>query len=373
MNNVLNKRNVVRVFAATILLAFASSAWAGGSSENRRTRTIVDQVGNTVRLPEKVERVVIASVWPLASVYCLSLGSDTLVGLDPAIISAGENSMLKKVVPNISSIPSSFSQNGLINAEELLKLKPDVVLYASAIMEDYEVSTQAGVPAVGFSLSIKDFNAVDTINSWVEQLGAVMGVDLSDSEYVRYGERIQALVASRVNDIPEGQKPRCLFIHGYGGGNSYTIPGTTSWADYWITASGGRNVVDSYSGNGSVTMEQIYAWNPDYIFIDNFNPLLPEDLYENKAGTANWQTVKAVANRQVKKVPLGMYRWYVTCSDSPLMLLWMAKQNQPDVFADIDLDAEMKSFYKQFYNIELSDEDIASIYNPVREASAGIK
>ena len=33
-----------------------------------RTREIVDQMGNTVVLPEEVDRVVIASVWPLASV-----------------------------------------------------------------------------------------------------------------------------------------------------------------------------------------------------------------------------------------------------------------------------------------------------------------
>ena len=75
------------------------------SSENSDgTRTIIDQVGNEVVLPEKIERVVIASVWPLASVYVLSMGTDKLVGLDPAIISAAENSMLIKIAPEISEI-----------------------------------------------------------------------------------------------------------------------------------------------------------------------------------------------------------------------------------------------------------------------------
>ena len=88
---------------------------------NDGTRTIIDQAGNEVVLPEKIERVVIASVWPLASVYILSMGTDKLVGLDPAIISAAENSMLIKVAPDISKIESGFSQNGYMNAEELLK------------------------------------------------------------------------------------------------------------------------------------------------------------------------------------------------------------------------------------------------------------
>ena len=105
------------------------------------TRTIIDQVGNEVVLPEKIERVVIASVWPLASVYVLSMGTDKLVGLDPAIISAAENSMLIKIAPEISEIESGFSQNGFMNAEELIKLDPDVVLYSSGVPEDYEVAS----------------------------------------------------------------------------------------------------------------------------------------------------------------------------------------------------------------------------------------
>ena len=144
-----------------------------------------------VVLPEKIERVVIASVWPLASVYVLSMGTDKLVGLDPAIISAAENSMLINIAPEISEIESGFSQNGIMNAEELIKLDPDVVLYSSGVPEDYEIATQAGIPAVGFSLSIKDYNAVETINSWIELLEDVMGEDISSAEYVEYGLEMQ--------------------------------------------------------------------------------------------------------------------------------------------------------------------------------------
>ena len=61
------------------------------------------------------------------------------------------------------------------------------------------------------------------------------------------------------------------------------------------------------------------------------------------------------------------------CSDSPLVLLWMAKQNQPELFADIDMDEEMKEFYKKFYNVDLSEDDLEKIYNYSREAAGGIK
>lgn len=345
-----------------------------GSSEvkSAATRTIVDQVGNTVYLPEKIERVVIASVWPLASVYCQMFGTDKLVGLDPAIVSAAENSMLIKIAPDIGTIETGFSKNGNLNAEELLALDPDVVFYASGVMADYDIATQAGIPAVGFSLSIKDYNAVETIHTWIEQLAAVMGVEPSDnSAYVEYGRKVQQLVADRIATVPEEQRPRAMFIHRYDNA-TLAVPGTGTWADYWITASGARNVGADNAGTPSVSIEQIYSWNPDKIYITNFNDALPQDLYNNSLGGHDWSSVEAVKNQQVQKVPLGIYRWYVTNTDSPLMLLWMAKQHHPDLFSDIDMNQVTADFYKEFYNLELTAEDIQSIWNPVREAAGGV-
>ncbi len=344
-------------------------AGADKGASQSATRTIVDQVGNTVHLPEKIERVVIASVWPLASVYCQMFGTDKLVGLDPAIVSAAENSMLIKIAPDIGTIETGFSKNGSLNAEELLALDPDVVLYSSGVTEDYNVATQAGIPAVGFSLSIKDYNAVETIHTWIEQLAAVMGIDPGDnSAYLEYGRRIQQLVAERIATVPEEERPQAMFIHRYDNA-TLAVPGSGTWADYWITASGARNVAAENTGTPSVSIEQIYSWNPERIYITNFNDALPQDLYGNVLGGHDWSSVAAVQEQQVKKVPLGIYRWYVTNTDSPLMLLWMAKQHHPELFADIDLDKTVADFYKEFYNLDLTAEDIQSIWNPVREAA----
>ena len=343
------------------------------SAEEEKTRVIVDQLDNEVVLPEKIERVVIASVWPLASVYVQTMGTDKLVGLDPAIISAAENSALIKIAPEISEIESGFSQDGYMNVEELIKLDPDVVLYASGVPEDLEVATQAGIPAVGFDLGIKDWNAVETINTWIELLEEVMGEDLSSAEYVAYGQEMQDFVAERLADVAEEDKPTNMFIHKYSE-NGVSVPGAESWADYWITASGGINVAsESLTGIKETNIEQVYAWNPDKLFITNFNDAQPEDIYNNTLCNVDWSKLSAYQNEEVHKLPLGMYRWYVTCSDSPLMLLWMAMENHPDKFADVDFNQVMKDFYLQFYEVELTDEDIEQIMNPAREAAGGIK
>ncbi|GHS99511.1 hypothetical protein AGMMS50276_23260 [Synergistales bacterium] len=356
-----------------LILCVISLSLAEGASAGE-TRTVVDQMGHEVVIPAKVERVVIASVWPLASVYCLYMGStEKLVGLDPAIISAAQNSALIRLFPDVVNLPSGFSQNGSINAEELLKLAPDVVFYSSGIPEDYDICKQAGIPAVGFSLSIKKFNAIDTINSWIELLGDVMRRDFDTAEFMKYSKNIEALVSNHLKDVNDEKKPRAIFIHRYDD-KSIGVPSGPSWADFWITASGGVNLAAG-NGNGvmSVSMEQIYEWNPEKIFITNFTPGQPDDLYGNKVGNYDWSNVTAVKNKQVYKMPLGMYRWYVCNADSPLTLLWMAKQNHPDLFADVDLDAEIKSYYKRFYRLDLSDQDVERIYHPSSAAAGGIK
>ena len=162
-----------------------------------------------------------------------------------------------------------------------------------------------------------------------------------------------------------------MVIHKYSD-NTLSVPGADTWAEYWIEASGGINVADEIEGTKETSIEQVYEWNPEKIFITNFNDALPEDIYNNTLCSADWSGVQAVIDQDVNKIPLGMYRWYVTCSDSPMMLLWMAKQNHPELFEDIDFNETMKDFYSRFYDFTLTDEDIEQILNPVREAAGGI-
>lgn len=118
-----------------------------------------------------------------------------------------------------------------------------------------------------------------------------------------------------------------------------------------------------------VSIEQIYEWNPEIILITNFTTLLPEDLLSNVLEGADWSHVTAVQKGNVYKFPLGMYRWCPPSSDAALSLQWVATKLQPELFADIDLNQEIKSYYKRFYGADLSDEDLQEIYNPSRDAA----
>ena len=339
------------------------------SVESAGTRTVVDDTGVEVEIPEKLDRIVISSILPLPSVYCFFRGSsEGLVGIHPSSMAAAENSYLTTVYPEITELDTSFVENGEINIEQLMKLEPDVVFYSATNTDEREMYDNAGIKAIGFSTTLSDYNCIETFANWVDLLGQIFGDSDRAQEVIEYGRSVEAQVLEKTATLSDEEKPKVLVLFNYGDG-TITTSGSNFFGEYWIEAAGGINVAAELNGQPEINMEQIYAWNPDMIFITNFSSVLPEDLYNNTIEGDDWSNVKAVQEGQVYKFPLGMYRWFPPSSDTPLALMWLAKTIQPELFADIDIDQEIKDYYVKYYNVELTDDDLQVIYNPAREAA----
>ena len=349
-----------------------STAAAGKETEKeteKETRIVGDHTGREVELPALIDRVVISSILPLPSVYCLFEGSaEKLVGIHPSSMAAAENSILPKVVPDILEVNTDFLQGGELNTEELLNLKPDVVFYSANNTDEYEKLSAAGIPAIGFSTSNWDYDCVATFENWVKLLGEVLNQEDKAAGIAEYGHQVYDEVQSVLTEAGDIEKPRVLILFNYAGGVIKTS-GSNFFGQYWIESTGGINVAADLNGTPEINMEQIYEWDPDIIYITNFSPYLPEDLYNNTIEGNDWSSVKAVKEGKVYKFPLGMYRWFPPASDTPLVLKWLAQKNQPELFADVDMEAEVRTYYNCFYGVDLTDDDISQIFNPAREAA----
>lgn len=340
-----------------------------GDAENG-TRTIVDHAGHEVTLPAQINRIAITSITPLPSVYCMFEGSaDRLIGISPSSMAAAENSLLAEIVPDIVDVPTDFMAGGEVNIEELIAMEPDVVFYRAGNEEEYQQLTAAGLTAVAFSTTDWGSDSVETFEAWVTLLGEVLQEEDKAAGIAEYGREVYDMIQERVATVDESEKPRVLFLYKYSDGSIQTS-GNSHFGQYWADATGAINVAEENdASNVEINMEQVYEWDPDMIYITNFVPYLSEDLYNNAIDGHDWSVVRAVQEENVYKCPLGVYRWYPPSSDTPLMLLWMAKTNYPELFEDIDLETEMKEYYKNFYNVELTDENIEKIFNPSREAA----
>ena len=360
------KETAVNVTEAT----FNETAdYAESEIESSETRTIIDHTGAEVTLPKEMHRIVISSILPLPSVYCLFRGSaEDIIGIHPSSMAAAKNSYLINVFPELANADTSFVENGEVNVEQLLTLDPDVVFYSAANTEERAMYDNAGIPAVGFSTTIADYDCVETYAAWIKLFGEIYGESETANEIIADGRKTAEEIKAVTDKIPADERPNVLILFSYDDG-VIKAGGSDFFAKYWIETAGGNNVAAALKGSAEVNMEQIYEWDPDIILITNFSSHLPEDLINNTVEGNDWSNVKAVREGKVYKYPLGMYRWFPPASDTPLVLKWLAKTIQPELFKDMDMDEEMRDFYSEHYGVQLTDEDIQKIYHPARAAS----
>ncbi len=335
-------------------------------------RTIVDQNDREVVLPEKIERVATGRILPFPAVYFLATGSaDEIVGMHPASKSAAENSILGKMAPNLLEAQANFVKGKDINVEELLKLNTDIVFAYGDNGNKLDVYDEAGITSVGIrTMSVAGGDPIKTLNSWLELLGQITEQEERAKEIIDYSEMVEKDIAEKLSSVNE--KPRAMMLFTNADGKP-VVAGKGLFGTYWLTATGAIDVAENdIKVKAPVDMEQIYTWDPEIIYVTNFTPLQPEDFYENKIDGQDWSHVTAVKNKQVYKIPLGIYRWFPPSGDTPLMLQWLAKTNHPEVF-DYDMNTVIKDYYNKYYNYELTDDEVHSILHPSKAASAGYK
>ncbi len=344
-----------------------------GGANPPGTITVTDHADNVVEIPSEINRIAICDIFPLASVLTVFFDSgDKIVGMPAPAMSAAKNGLLGELYPEILDASTSYIDGENLNIEELMTLEPDVVFYSATIPQIGEQLRNAGLPAVAVSANKWEYNTIETLNQWIDLLSQIFP-DSAKADIVR--ERSEAtynLVQDRVKDVPDTERARLFFLFQYSDTTLLTS-GNKFFGQWWADAIGAVNVAGEIDKENAapVSMEQIYAWNPDLIFITNYNTYYPDDLYNNTVEGYDWSPIDAVQNKNVFKTPLGMYRSYTPGVDCPVTLLWMAKTAYPSLFEDIDIVSETKSYYKEVCGIELSDEQAGRIFSPAQTAGGG--
>jgi iron complex transport system substrate-binding protein len=352
--------------------AASSSAASAAASSNASgdTITVTDHNGNVVTLPKNVQRIVVCDIFPLPSVLSVFFDSaKKLVGIAPASMTAAKNSLLSELYPEILKADTGFINGSEVNIEELAKLKPDVVFYSASSKELGDTLTRAGFNAVAISVNKWGYNAIETLNNWISLLSQIFPDNNRAQTVQDYSNEIYTMVQKRIAGISDAERERVFFLFQY---NDSTImtSGQQFFGQWWASAVGAVNVAEELTKDNSVAvnLEQIYTWNPEMIFITNFTTAQPQDLYNNTIGSYDWSGVKAVQDKAVYKMPLGMYRSYTPGVDTPITLLWLAKTVYPDLFSDIDVTAKAVDYYKTVFGVTLTTKQAESIFAPTSAA-----
>jgi iron complex transport system substrate-binding protein len=340
---------------ALVLLLLLALTGVPASARAADTHVVVDQLARSVTVPTQVKRVVALQHQAFDIIVELGAG-DRVVGLLRSWSSLIPG--IDRIVPRLATLPMPGDLT-TVNIEALLDLHPDVVFvtnYAPAAM--VQQITQAGLPVLVISLAKgegvvqaklnptfadDDVAYTEGLKEGVRLIGDVLGTPERAEALIDAALTGRRLVETRIADIPADQRIRLYManpdLNTYGAGK---------YTGVIMARSGGRNVATGMRGAGKVSMEDVLAWDPQVIFV--------QDRYAPVAATirtgAAWQPIEAVRTGRIEITPEYVKPWgYPLPEALGLGELWMAKKLYPDRFADVDMQQAADGFYRKFYGV----------------------
>ncbi|MDR1725107.1 MAG: ABC transporter substrate-binding protein [Bacteroidales bacterium] len=178
------------------------------------------------------------------------------------------------------------SVGGITNAnvEQIISLQPDIVISSSMLSKSkLEQIEKAGVSII----ALPERNNVEGVYQTIEILGKILGQEtLAQQKINAMKQRI--LVIKEKNNY--SILPKVYYVIGFGAGGDFSA-GKNTYIHEIITLAGGDNIAAKIV-NWSFSKEELFANEPDYIFIRK------ED-YSQFIHTAPYTNLKAVRLHKV--------------------------------------------------------------------------
>ncbi|MFG6078919.1 ABC transporter substrate-binding protein [Erwinia sp. OPT-41] len=339
-------RNFLRSAVLLSLGLLAFSAFAD--------RQVTDQLGRQVTLPDRVDRVVVLQHQTLNILVELD-ATNTLVG----ILGNWKQQLgdgYSRLAPELTRLPT-LGDLTHVDVEKLVALHPQVVFvtnYAPQEMIDQIQKLGIAVIAISLRADNQQQNRLNPDLADEEQAyseGLKEGVRLI-GEVVNHQQQAETLVkatfnqrqqtGNRLQAIPPSQRIRVYMAN-----PDLTTYGSGKYTGLMMAHAGALNVAAAaVKGYKQVSMEQILAWDPQVIFVQDRYPQVIDEINQQPA----WQAVDAVKHHRVYLMPEYAKAWgYPMPEALALGELWMAKKLYPEKFRDVDMQKKADTWYQRFY------------------------
>ena len=311
--------------------------------------------GTVITVPDNVERV--------AALFGPSYEKLFMLGVEDEIIADGDfhisgwpwSNRVYKRLEDVKGIPNAHN---VLNIEEVLRMKPDVVFYwdnPPAVKKMGEVGITA-IPAVSTG-------KLEDTKNMLKVYSQVFGnrSERIASDYARYFDEKLKYVKKITSQISSHDRPRVYMasqkiLWTYGKNSDMTE---------LVELAGGICVHKDVDGNSKVEIspEQLIKWDPDYIFVDHAGSsgnASAEDVIKESSLDGRLNDISAFKNDGVVINPTGVFFWD-SGVQKILLLMFVAKTIHPDRFKSFDMRKELKYFYKKFFRYELTVIEVEKI------------
>ena len=335
------KKIITLITAICILAMFAAGCQKGKientPSEKRETVKVTDSRGKEVEVNYPAKKIVCLLNSGLNDLYMLG-AKDQVIAIDKWTYDTKEvyelTAQIDERVKN-KTLPAIDK-----NMEEIVGMKPDVVVMWAGQKEDIKALEDKGVKVIG--IQVDNF---DQVYTKMNILGKISGKEKRAAEIIEYTKKELENVDNKLKGIDQSKKPSAMFVWGP---TKLDIAGCNSTGDSIIKMSGAKNSAAQIKEEHIVAkMEDVIKWNPEAILMWNINDLNPEDYYKD----AQWGNVKAIKDKKVVEVPHPFYcdLWTVKYVYS---VNFMVKTLYPDLFKEVNLEKTKADMLKKLYNVD---------------------
>ena len=311
---------------------------------------ITDSSGHTAVLDGLPSRVAIAgkaTIMVQDAIYLFPDAIDKVIALENRNQSAF--SFLPVIDPGLEE-KNIFEKN--VGPEQIAAVQPEVILMKSFMAEGLgEPLEQLNLPVVYLDLETPEAFYLDLV-----VLGQVFGNPGRAEELVDYYQSRVAKVEGLVAGAAEAQKPTVLVLEYSedGGEVAFSVPPISWLQTRLVEIAGGIPVWKDLEVGGGwmvVNIEQIAVWDPDIVFLIDYSGNASE-ITQSIAANSILGNFRAVKEQRLFAFPYDFYSWDQPDTRWILGLQWLATKIHPDLTREIDILAEVNSFYKDLYGMD---------------------
>ena len=372
------------IFVFLLILSVSTCSLAALADEIK-TRTVVDMRGQQVSFPADLKKVAtiddgfveavmthLGVIDKVAAIASWSMKRDysyefeTLSG--EKFNHQGWNTM-KYLHPLLNDLPCFNSPQGdVLNFETLAKAEPDLVIMrvgdctvgaddADKIIQITKTIEDLGLPLViiyapGYFKKAE----LATLRDEMAVLGDVFGQKEKAVALSSYLAATEKMIRARTAGLKENEKTKILYLglnpdlrkEGAAG----AVFGVNTPESYIIeNVAGAKNAFTGQGYGVPMSIEQIYALDPDVIVLPTFNGYHPPREIFEAPYFENLRELGAIKNRRVYAMawsPMNCARRV----EYPLDMLIIAKAAYPDRFSDINVYDFALKFYQDVYGVD---------------------
>lgn len=316
--------------------------------EGVETRVVTDSAGRQVEIPADIRRV--APSGSTAQMILMPIAYDLLAGLSSSP-STAQIPYFPEEVRYLPTFGQFYGSKANLNMESLIDARPQIIIdlgdKKDSIADDMDrIQKQTGIPTVFIEANLDDMAAA------YRTLGDILNRSDMAESLAQFIEKTVSMARENSAKIPENQRLSVLFGTG-STGLACNAAGSVQ-ADV-IDLVGAVNAiipqeVSNRGGGTTVSLEEVYAVEPDVILLSAGGP------YDTLA-QGEWAGLQAVQSGKYYEIPGLPYDWMSSppSVNRVLGIWWLGNLLYPELY-DYDMVQVAREYYGLFWHYDLTEE-----------------